>query len=427
MPKAVLSNSTSNNITHSQGQYKRWSSSSSRANSLASKTMMESKRNKNFGRQKIQPDLYDAFQDYEEDNDDEDLSPDLNDDNDINVNDNNEENSSEAEEEDEKYPPHHNNKIVEIKQNYDISLQLANIIRRRIKYLKTRAIYTQNTADRLYNGSDYTPIQVAAEIKYICAKGGSTFAQQQQLERNVWRLLKKILPQDGLQLPNESSKSSYGSSPSVNDSILPLDYRLLKFDICKRGCTVWPAAATRASDLICGICKANRFHPCCKCKKVDNDDEEDPTILQCFHFDNRIAVKSLNYLPIIPLLTEMIETTGFHLFLNYEFIKHCDEQSSIEDVMDSKAAKTAFLQMQENYLQADMAQCCRENNNRQECMFEHKPVNLVFSVFYDGVQLFKSKATHFSPLVLSILNFPPNIRNVLGIGKLSMYLLHYYY
>jgi len=39
------------------------------------------------------------------------------------------------------------------------------------------------------------------------------------------------------------------------------------------------------------------------------------------------------------------------------------------------------------------------------------PVNLLFSMFFDGVQIYKSKASVFWPLFITILNLPPSFRS----------------
>ena len=44
-------------------------------------------------------------------------------------------------------------------------------------------------------------------------------------------------------------------------------------------------------------------------------------------------------------------------------------------------------------------------------------VPLLFSIFFDGVQLFKTRLNiPYSPLFLTILNLPPIFRSVIGLG-----------
>lgn len=45
-------------------------------------------------------------------------------------------------------------------------------------------------------------------------------------------------------------------------------------------------------------------------------------------------------------------------------------------------------------------------------------IYLVLSFFYDGIQLYKSKVSKFSPALLTIMNLPPHFRNRFGIGIL---------
>lgn len=51
-------------------------------------------------------------------------------------------------------------------------------------------------------------------------------------------------------------------------------------------------------------------------------------------------------------------------------------------------------------------------------------ISLCCSWFFDGIKLFKKIIKNFSPINITILNLPPNIRNEIGKGT---FLLSYYF
>jgi hypothetical protein len=54
--------------------------------------------------------------------------------------------------------------------------------------------------------------------------------------------------------------------------------------------------------------------------------------------------------------------------------------------------------------------------NKQYNTIENKPImiNILLSQFYDGCAVFRNKVSSFHPLVITILNLPPNYRFKIG-------------
>jgi hypothetical protein len=108
-------------------------------------------------------------------------------------------------------------------------------------------------------------------------------------------------------------------------------------------------------------------------------------------------------------LYQLLEKPGFLLALNYRYVK--SKNSNYEDVQDGNHFKKHEEQMNKNF-----------DKKRKDDINLIK-VNIFISQFYDGVKLYNKKVIDFWPLLFTILNLPPNIRNKMGKGMflLSMF------
>ena len=62
------------------------------------------------------------------------------------------------------------------------------------------------------------------------------------------------------------------------------------------------------------------------------------------------------------------------------------------------------------------------NSKKNDVYISNKTVHvpLLFSIFYDGIQCFTTKTNiSYSPLFLTILNLPPLLRSIIGLGKIN--------
>lgn len=80
------------------------------------------------------------------------------------------------------------------------------------------------------------------------------------------------------------------------------------------------------------------------------------------------------------------------------------------------------------YMDAKHGKTYLEAKNRMQQNFNAKyknrtdvtPVNLVGQDFDDGLQLFKNQVTTFEPLILTLMDLPPDMRNESGIGVILL-------
>jgi hypothetical protein len=193
--------------------------------------------------------------------------------------------------------------------------------------------------------------------------------------------------------------SSAGNVISMIQNYVPPSNRLLQFDTCEDGCVVF-SNNKRTQDLRrCPKCNLERYNQCIlgSCKGVPYDN--------CPHSDvGREAKKILYYRPLIPLLIKLLSKPEFILALNYKFVKQSD--NNYEDVQDGHHYKENYAEMDTIY-----EEFCLKNPFQ-----EWTKINILISQFYDGVKVFDHKVVDFWPLLITILNLPPTLRNQTGVG-----------
>lgn len=125
------------------------------------------------------------------------------------------------------------------------------------------------------------------------------------------------------------------------------------------------------------------------------------------------------YKPIINLIILLLSTPNFEKILNYKNIKRNKYDNN--DILDGISARRNKMEMNINF---------NSVSNKEKYI----PINLLFAIFYDGLQIYKTSVSSFWPLFLTILNLPPSFRSTNHAGvfiasiftsKYSIHLLVY--
>ena len=107
--------------------------------------------------------------------------------------------------------------------------------------------------------------------------------------------------------------------------------------------------------------------------------------------------------------------------IKFRFVKENSFQTI--DILEGVSAKKNMGEMKIKY----------NNLNNKD---SYIPVNLLFSMFFDGVQIHKSKTSVFWPLFITILNLPPSFRSTPHAGiflnsiftcKLKSFIFHFFF
>jgi hypothetical protein len=181
--------------------------------------------------------------------------------------------------------------------------------------------------------------------------------------------------------------------------------RFFSFDQCINNCTVF-VGETKGREKKCTNCKATRFRPCVimNCKNRGRSD--------CDHLlTNGVALKKFHYRSLIILIRDLVATEYFVQAINYvntDYKKFYNDESWGSDIFDGHIARQNLLDMEHRF----------NTWKTQNPLIRSgtQPVNILFSEFYDGVQLFKRRVKDLNCLVTSILNLPPTYRGKEGIA-----------
>jgi len=176
----------------------------------------------------------------------------------------------------------------------------------------------------------------------------------------------------------------------------PDSIHVLTYDCCKAGCMVYTDGVTK-------ICKNDnclvreRFKPCIRCPTANNQN--------CNH-SNRIPHKQFKYRSIKLLLTELLKFQSFRDLIKCKFYRQ--DESKTYDISDRESYEQFEDEMHIRY-----RNYCK-NVNKEET--EVTEVSIISSWFEDAIQLFGKELCNFRPIMISIDNLPPSLRDKIGIG-----------
>lgn len=131
--------------------------------------------------------------------------------------------------------------------------------------------------------------------------------------------------------------------------------------------------------------------------------------------DNRYPVSLMNYRSVILIVFELLQTAEFYNTIRDTNFADFRDNAHV-DVMDGDVAKRHYDEMESNF----------STYQSQSNDLSILPLNLLFCLQYDGAQVFHHSVTNFWPLLLTILNLPPNLRKEVGVGTFMIALFTAY-
>jgi hypothetical protein len=286
----------------------------------------------------------------------------------------------------------------------DYCLKIASAIKHHVE----ETYGDENTRKKLFPGSKVSVKDCCLKIRNITSQNNIS----KQTELAICLLLQEILP-DNSNLPIH--KSAKGSYISDIDNVLQVENLIrgdIDFDICpNKGCAVFVGHDER--NFKCPSCQTNRYSNCKECtrsnKKIIDGDNK------CDH-SGRLAKKQLSYKCILPTIIKAILQPGFLKLINFKsyYYINGEDEDYICDIGNSIAYKEGLEEMKMKFHEIKSK---RSIVNNVEINDQTIHVPLLFSILYDGVQLFKTKQNiSHSPLFLTILNLPPIFRSIVGLG-----------
>ena len=278
------------------------------------------------------------------------------------------------------------------------------------KYMKSNMDGIQNINDNipLYPGSKNTMKQCAVNLRNIASK--HKLSVDAELDMLVF--LKELLPNTANLPLHQTKNGMYKSDMDTCLSQENIMRGVIDFDICPNGCTVFVGDESLKQE--CSSCTENRYTTCKQCTRLNNGNFIINDV--CQH-NSRIALKQITYRCILPIIISLIVNPTFIQLINFKHYNYLNgdvvSNDYICDVGDSVAYKEAMNEMMAYFDQSKV-----EKSTINGVVIDSSTIHvpLLFSIFYDGVQLFKTKQYSYHPLFLTILNLPPIFRSIVGLG-----------
>ena len=192
---------------------------------------------------------------------------------------------------------------------------------------------------------------------------------------------------------NEQRKGSMVEITTVIPSVL-------KFHVCPNGDHVYVGKSQYLLKCPIESCQRSRVRKCLQpaCKDI-------PITEMCPHFfEYRNPFRWVQYRPLCVYLQMALEHPMFYKFACSKF-SNTLPGGIAWDVMQKRVAQEQMEFMQNTW---DL----QPKEIKDSC----KPLNLLFGINYDGVRIYAKKTSNFNPLLLFVLNLPPNLRSKKGIG-----------
>ena len=243
------------------------------------------------------------------------------------------------------------------------------------------------------NPDEESKIKWSNTIRSWTNQFGVAIAAENEL---LVRLHEKLVPHEILPV----RKARTGRCVSEVSKYCDADKSTLVFDMCPDSCTVFVGANSEMHN--CPHCSKERFSPCGHryCKSHLGQ--------QCAHVTRRTALNSVIYRPLTIIMYQLLKLPGFMKMINFKLQKpSCSEHFRYMDAVDGSTFREAMQEMVDNFkIKAAAA------GQLQRPI----PVCIVLSVFFDAAQVYKTKTSNFSPLLVGIQNLPPTHRSAIGEG-----------
>lgn len=195
----------------------------------------------------------------------------------------------------------------------------------------------------------------------------------------------------------------------------------MEFHACPSGDLIYVAAN---SDKTCCVkCGKARTHRC-----TVSFCEQPEAEARCVHFHSRTPNKVVVYRPFTEIVRNLLRFDTFQHLLAYE-------NSSEESFGDLRNCEVPIHHLDEMYNKwethvsdnlSNISHISRNKDGKitkvtmQADGGELIPINILLGINYDGIQPFKGRSVSFNPLIVTILNLPPFLRSVLGVGMFTL-------
>lgn len=287
--------------------------------------------------------------------------------------------------EDIKYTFENIQELLAYDKNFDIKNEISQMSYKRSEIARSRSIAT--TEGSFGANSLLSEAEAYGRFKSLILKLKLDHYQSTELLKE----LKSLFPAN-----NIPPKIHSDSEENIGSDVL-------WFDCCQ--CENFIYAGNNSILFSCKLCKALRYRPCRSCGAKTH----------CNHKKQyRTAIaEPISYRPLIGIFSNLLASDQFIKAISYKsYPSYVYENEDLYvDIVSGRNAKVSMQEMQENY------NLFMQQQQFNQCFV---PINLLLSVNFDGAQIYKTKVTNFTPLIVTLENLPPPLRNSVGIGMFTI-------
>jgi hypothetical protein len=273
---------------------------------------------------------------------------------------------------------------------------------RKDNFLKLKNdIYTKPFLD----GCNINTIDFISNFKTILDSNGANI----KLCNELFNFLRVSLPDSSL---NEVVK--YCGTNNITRNITDFmcsNNKIISIDICPvNNCMSFHEDTNTLT--YCTLCHSRRFTKCSKRNCITKSYDE------CEHsLQERIPVKCIYYIPIIPKLVEIIQSKNFKHYYDYTFNTPLINNNIYSDSIHGNNSQQHALPKMNSKGNKFHEKYVTEYLPRNRTMIDRvEVISLLLSYFYDSALLFKRSNESLSILNVTIINFPYQIRHTIGAG-----------
>ena len=272
-------------------------------------------------------------------------------------------------------------------------------------------------SEKIFPGSLFTVKDLANDVQnFVDSNGGSNIHARKSLEKDLMcNILLKYLPSNANNLPMQFTikhkKRLYVSTIQNYISSNAFRNRTFWIDICSGSNNCVAYVGTYKDNIKCPECCSTRYKKCTRPKCAQLAYEK----CVCDYTKNgRIAKKRQPYRSIIQLFVQLLESDSFVDLCNT--LMAIPDRADMVDIQQGATYKKHILQCKERF---ETWKCEKNEEYRRDFI----NINLMLSLFYDGIKVYNWKHSTFMPLIISILNLPPTYRCKFGVGQFIVGLL----
>eukprot|EP01039_Chlorochromonas_danica_P011279 gene11278-12580_t len=245
-----------------------------------------------------------------------------------------------------------------------------------------------SSTTRLFEGSCHTLSDFANDFQYVLVSNKVNYTTRNQLSS---LFAKFFQPENGprpIKLPFIKRGGGYKFQSNLAHGAADTSSmaHYYQFGVCEDGCVVYEGPYKNCS--VCPVCAKERW----------------PQVKDVSRKVNKASIFYRSLITRIKALLKIRQPTFANILKDATRTKACHGDNFVSDLLHGSEPRRQLDDMHDKFLRKTLPAS------------DVIEVSLLLGQFFDGAQIFKYTTSSFWPIVLTILNLPPNLRHSPDIG-----------